>query len=179
MVSTVTTPHPQTPADGPPHPAGVEWVVEAWGCDPARLRRVEAVRAFCDRLLAELELRAVAQPLWHAFPGPGGVTGLYLLAESHLACHTYPEHALATVNLYCCRPRRRWPWEDRLAEHLGAARVRVRVVERGVVDQTPPPNPLPHRERGDKTNGPVLVPPPRVGEGDRGWGPVTAGEVRP
>ena len=70
--------------------------------------------------------------LWHRFPFPGGVTGLYLLTESHLACHTYPEHALATFNLYCCRPRPRWPWEQRLAEVLGAARVLVRCLPRGV-----------------------------------------------
>lgn len=127
------SPFPDTRSDAPaaPPPVGVEWVVEAWGCDPNRLRDPAAVRSLCDRLLGELDLRAVAPPLWHAFPGPGGVTGLYLLAESHLACHTYPEHALATLNLYCCRPRRRWPWEARLAEHLGAGRVTVRPIERG------------------------------------------------
>ena len=59
------------------------------------------------------------------------MTGLYLLAESHLACHTYPEHGLATFNLYCCRPRPDWPWAARLGDALGASDVRVRVIERG------------------------------------------------
>lgn len=121
----------------PPAPSaplvGVEWVVEALGCDPDRLRDEPTLRAACDRLLRELELLAVGPGQWHRFPPPGGVTGLYLLTESHLACHTYPEHALATFNLYCCRPRARWPWEDRLGEALGAARVVVRHLERGDV----------------------------------------------
>jgi S-adenosylmethionine decarboxylase len=54
-----------------------------------------------------------------------------MLTESHLACHTYPEHGLAAINLYCCRPRPEWPWEERLAALLGATDVRVRKVERG------------------------------------------------
>ena len=61
---------------------------------------------------------------------PGGVTGLALLSESHLACHTYPEFGVATFNLYCCRARPRWNWEAVLAEMLGATSVTVRVLER-------------------------------------------------
>ena len=128
----MNAPHP-TSAEPPPHaPAGVEWVVEAFGCDPNRLRSETNLRGLCERLLADLALTRVGEPLWHRFPGPGGVTGLYLLAESHLACHTYPEHGLVTFNLYCCRPRPRWPWEARLADALVAARVLVREVPRGV-----------------------------------------------
>ena len=60
-----------------------------------------------------------------------GVTALYLLAESHLACHTYPESQLATFNLYCCRERAAVDWPALLAEALGAARVQVTTVARG------------------------------------------------
>ena len=130
----------QAPTSGPPanHPplVGVEWVVEAFDCDPDRLRDEAALRGVCGRLLAELDLRAVGPGLWHRFPFPHGVTGLYLLAESHLACHTYPEHALATFNLYCCRPRPRWAWEDRLGEALGAKAVGVRSLSRGRPEAT-------------------------------------------
>lgn len=110
---------------------GVEWMVEAFDCDADRLRDLAVVHGVCDALLADLGLRRLGDGQWHRFPGPGGVTGLVLLAESHLACHTYPEHALATFNLYCCRPRPRWPWEDRLREALGAVSVVVRSVPRG------------------------------------------------
>jgi len=110
---------------------GVEWVVEALDCDSERLRDLPAMQSLCDRLLGELELHVVGSGHWHSFPYPGGVTGLYLLTESHLACHTYPEHGLATFNLYCCRPRLRWLWEARLGEALHAQRVIVRSLERG------------------------------------------------
>ena len=114
-------------------PAGVEWLVEGLDCDPDRLRDLISLRRVCDRILGDLGLRPVRDGVWHQFPGPAGVTGLYLLAESHLTCHTYPEFGVATFNLYCCRSRPPWPWAERLAEMLGAGSVTVRVLDRGRV----------------------------------------------
>ena len=111
--------------------AGQEWIVDAWGCSPATLADLEAMRALCGQVVRDLGLNVIGTPHWHRFPLPGGVTGLYLLSESHLACHTFPEHGLATFNLYCCRERPSWPWGARLAELLGAERVEVRRVARG------------------------------------------------
>ncbi|HYP52086.1 MAG TPA: S-adenosylmethionine decarboxylase [Pyrinomonadaceae bacterium] len=105
-------------------------MVDAEGCRAEALADVCALAEVFRRVVAELDLRVVGEARWQKFPGPGGVTGLALLTESHLACHTYPEFGVATFNLYCCRARPRWPWEERLAEMLGAARVTVRVVER-------------------------------------------------
>jgi S-adenosylmethionine decarboxylase len=109
---------------------GREWLIDAVGCRPAALRSVERLRALCEAAIRELDLHVVESPLWRRFPEPGGVTGLYLLAESHLACHTFPESGRAALNLYCCRPRPDWDWAAKLREALGARRVRVRRVRR-------------------------------------------------
>jgi len=113
------------PGDG-----GVEWVLEAFDCDPARLRDPQALGALVDELVADLALRPVAPAQWHQFPGPAGITGLVLLAESHLALHTFPEHASLCLNLFCCRPRAEWDFAAGLAAAVGAGRVRVRRVAR-------------------------------------------------
>lgn len=109
---------------------GREWLVEAFGCDPERLASVPALQALFDAAVAELGLHPVGEPRWHQFPAPGGVTGLWLLAESHLTVHTFPEHGSACLNLFCCTPRPEWPWAERLATWLGADAVRVRAVAR-------------------------------------------------
>jgi S-adenosylmethionine decarboxylase len=116
---------------------GTEWLVEASGCDAARLRDVEALRAVFARAVSELRLQVVGEAHWHKFAGEGGVTGLAMLTESHLACHTYPEFGVATFNLYCCRERAAWPWEERLGEMLGAAGVRVRRLPRAANPSAP------------------------------------------
>jgi len=110
---------------------GTEWLVDAEGCSAELLRDIEAVRGVCEEVIAELSLRVVGEPMWHQFPQAGGVTGLYLLTESHLACHTFPETGLATFNLYCCRPRPPFAWEERLRVLLGTGRVIVRTAARG------------------------------------------------
>ncbi len=108
----------------------MEWVIEAFGCDAARLGSLDALGALADDLVASLALRPVAPAQWHVFPHPGGVTGLLLLAESHLAVHTFPEHGSLCLNLFCCVPRAEWDWARGLARHVGAGDVRVRRLER-------------------------------------------------
>jgi S-adenosylmethionine decarboxylase len=120
---------------------GIEWLIDAAGCWPEALRDLALLRRLCDRIIGELDLHTVGEAAWHQFPGPAGVTGLFLLTESHLACHTYPEVGLATFNLYCCRSRPVWPWEARLRELLGARRVTVRSAARGTVGGGKPRRP--------------------------------------
>jgi S-adenosylmethionine decarboxylase len=109
---------------------GTEWVVDASGCDAETLADIAHLRLLFDRIIRDLELHVVGEISWHQFPEPGGVTGLALLSESHLTCHTYPEFGAASFNLYCCRNRTTWPWERMLREMLGATEVNVRIFER-------------------------------------------------
>jgi S-adenosylmethionine decarboxylase len=126
----------QTPApaeEGRALTTGQEWLVDVSGCDPERLRSQPALAALFEELVVTLGLHVLGQPQWHVFPGPAGVTGLALLAESHLAVHTFPEHGFAALNLYCCRVRPRPDFERLVVRHLGAqARASVRELQRGV-----------------------------------------------
>jgi S-adenosylmethionine decarboxylase len=109
---------------------GIEWVVEAFGCTPARLRDLPGLRALFEKMIGEMMLRPVGEPLWHQFPRTGGITALYLLAESHLTCHTFPEHGSLCLNLFCCVPRPEWDFQSELQRVFGAERVSVRRLQR-------------------------------------------------
>jgi S-adenosylmethionine decarboxylase len=111
--------------------SGTEWIVDAHGCRAEALRSVGTLEALFARIIEDLRLRPVSAPIWHQFPGEGGVTGVVLLSESHLSVHTFPESGFAAFNLYCCRPRPPWTWEAGLADMLGAHEVRVHAAVRG------------------------------------------------
>jgi S-adenosylmethionine decarboxylase len=110
---------------------GVEDLVDAFGCSPAALSDRALIADIFAHVVRDLHLSPAAPPQWVEFPDTGGLTGVLLLRESHLSCHTFPEQGIATFNLYCCRPRDEWSWVDVLQLSLGAKRVLVRRVGRG------------------------------------------------
>lgn len=87
---------------------GLHLTADLRGCpsDSALMSDAEALRALCVAAVAEAGLGAVAE-LFHRFtPAPGqaqsGITGVVLLAESHLAVHTWPELGGVTLDVYVC-----------------------------------------------------------------------------
>lgn len=65
----------------------------------------EALRALCLAAVADAGLLAVSE-LFHRFDPhadrQSGITGVVLLAESHLAVHTWPEISGVTIDAYVC-----------------------------------------------------------------------------
>jgi len=58
------------------------------------------LESFCEEKVAEVGLTQVGK-LFYQFPG-SGVTGVILLAESHVAIHTWPEKNYLTLDIYVC-----------------------------------------------------------------------------
>ena len=110
--------------------SGIEWVVEAFGCSSQSLRDTATLQNLFSNIIREMKLRPVGETQWHQFPGTGGITGLCLLAESHLACHTFPEHGSLCLNLFCCVPRVEWDFEIVLRQLFDADSVAVRRLQR-------------------------------------------------
>jgi S-adenosylmethionine decarboxylase proenzyme len=78
------------------------------GCDADQplMLSPAALRALCVDAVAAADLGAVAE-LFHRFtPASGqtqsGITGVVLLAESHLAVHTWPELGAVSLDVYVC-----------------------------------------------------------------------------
>ena len=108
----------------------MEWIVEAHGCNPGALTDLRKMDDLFRELVREFALRPLGKAQWHQFARTGGITGLCMLAESHLACHTFPEYGSMCLNLFCCRRRESGDFEPVLKKEFGATRVEVRTVER-------------------------------------------------
>ena len=87
---------------------GLHLTADLRGCDPALPLMTDpaALRQRCVAAVSEAGLGAVAE-LFHRFTPavegePSGITGVVLLAESHLAIHTWPELGGVTLDVYVC-----------------------------------------------------------------------------
>jgi len=85
---------------------GLHLIADLQGCGgDTPLDDGDALRALCLGAIARAGLRAVGS-LFHPFVGEDGqaqgVTGVVLLAESHLAVHTWPELGSVTADVYVC-----------------------------------------------------------------------------
>ncbi len=73
-------------------------------CDDALLQDAARLASTCLEACAHAGLTVVAQA-FHQFGDGcplGGATGAVVLAESHLAVHTWPELRAATLDVYAC-----------------------------------------------------------------------------
>ncbi|MCA9583212.1 MAG: adenosylmethionine decarboxylase [Myxococcales bacterium] len=79
---------------------GTQILIELVGCPRERLDDVEAVRG---ALLSAADLGGltVVNDVIHKF-NPHGVSGVVVIAESHIAIHTWPEHGYASLDIYTC-----------------------------------------------------------------------------
>ncbi len=82
-------------------PAGQHLLADLRGISPAKLADLPLL----ERMLTDSAIAAGATILsshFHHF-GPGlGVTGVVLLAESHMSIHTWPESGFAAVDIFMC-----------------------------------------------------------------------------
>ena len=86
----------------PPHrPAGIHLLADFYGVDSAHL----VASADIDALLragAEAAGARILHSHFHSFGDAMGVTGVVLLAESHISIHTWPEFGFAAADIFMC-----------------------------------------------------------------------------
>ena len=75
------------------------------GCSGSLFTDLDTLSSLCRRATLDAGLTIVDEK-YHVFPEwqgqPGGITGAVLLAESHLAIHTWPERRGVTLDVYVC-----------------------------------------------------------------------------
>ena len=92
----------------------------------------EAVLEAAMREAARAGGAHVLSAQFHPFEG-GGVTGVLLLAESHITVHTWPEHDYAALDLFMCGAADVEAAADALDEALRPRRSDRRILVRGAL----------------------------------------------
>ncbi len=117
-------------------PLGQHLILELYGCDAAVLSSVPAVQ---EAMIAGARAAdaSIIDSIFHHFE-PYGVSGVVVIAESHFAIHTWPEHEFASVDLFTCGDRTR-PWEafKTVKRLFKATHFSVMKLERGLLPGKP------------------------------------------
>ena len=118
---------------------GRHLLVEYFGCDHLLLDD----QRFIEDLMMRAARAANATPIKHLFHrfAPQGVTGLVVIAESHLSIHTWPEQGYASMDFYTCGTCLPEPAKAVIAKGLKASHWEVLEVLRGVTSSGQPAEP--------------------------------------
>ena len=125
MVQALRQTHPDTARH-----LGTQWTADLYGCDGPTLD--DPARIETDMLeAARIAHATVLSSRFHRF-APQGVSGVLVIAESHLAIHTWPEQGYAALDVFTCgstlHAEEAFRW---LAGRFGAGAIDVKKVGRG------------------------------------------------
>lgn len=121
---------------------GRHLLLELFDCDPEAINNLEFVKA----AMIEAARRAqatIVDTVFHEF-NPFGISGVVVIAESHLAIHTWPEYNYAAVDIFSCgEVLQPYVAAEYLVVTFGAAQSSVVEFKRGIFLDAKAP--LPHR----------------------------------
>ena len=87
-----------------PNVVGKQILIDVKNIESDRLKTVENLKPFMDKVVEELDLNVVGE-CSHQFKkdnSPYGATMIYLLSESHLSVHTFVDERKITLDLFTC-----------------------------------------------------------------------------
>lgn len=87
---------------------GEHMTIDGYGGDHDKLNDRELVLRSLSDLPAKLGMHTLADPVVYSAPDngikdPGGWSGFVVIAESHIAIHTFPARGFVSADVYTCR----------------------------------------------------------------------------
>lgn len=110
---------------------GRHLLIEYTGCDKAVLNDEKKLEAIF-KTAAQKAGATIVQSVFHRY-NPQGISGVIVIAESHLSIHTWPEYCYAAVDLFTCGESvDPYKGHDYITQELVATEVFVREIPRGI-----------------------------------------------
>ena len=86
---------------------GPHLILEAYGCSKSKLADLGIVSQALDAYPAKLDMTKIMPPYVFTYHGSveddWGVSGIVLIAESHISIHTFPDKEFVTLDIFSCR----------------------------------------------------------------------------
>jgi len=108
------------------------FLLDLEGCDPVKLDDLDYLRGHLLEA-ARIGGATIINSFFHRF-SPQGVSGVVLIAESHLSLHTWPEENYAAIDLFSCGLFEFQKACDYLVDILVARSYNVKEIKRGKME---------------------------------------------
>jgi S-adenosylmethionine decarboxylase len=86
---------------------GQHLMIDGYGGDRERLMDLEALYCFLDEYPAKMGMTKIMPPYVFKYTGSKpedwGLSGVVLIAESHISVHTFPEKGFVSVDFFSCK----------------------------------------------------------------------------
>ncbi len=86
---------------------GPHLILEAYGCSKAKLADLTVLSQVLDSYPEQLQMTKIMPPYVFTYRGAveddWGVSGVVLIAESHISIHTFPDKQFVTLDIFSCR----------------------------------------------------------------------------
>lgn len=116
-----------------PQTFGDHYLVDLHGCDAKVIATMEPTRQALLKAAQDCGA-TIIEYNFHEF-SPHGVSGVILIAESHISIHTWPENNFAAVDIFTCGEDMKPDIAIRILEDaLGARRTDVVKLTRGSLE---------------------------------------------
>lgn len=111
-------------------------IVDGYGCDADKLADPLVVLNFLDHTPTEIGMVRMMPPIVFPYQSPtphqSGLSGFVIIAESHLAIHTWPERGTVWADIFSCRQFNSDGVVAALMEAFDIKAVEVDVLPRGL-----------------------------------------------
>ncbi len=113
---------------------GIQILIELKDCNLKKLNDIDFIR----ETMEEAARRTGSTIITSSFRyfDPHGISGLVMIAESHLAIHTWPEYGYAAADIFTCG-NRVFPWKavGFLEKALEAKSCTTQEIKRGILEE--------------------------------------------
>jgi len=111
-------------------------IVDGYGGDPDQLADENVVRVILDQVPGMMGMTKITQPMVLRYTGSKpedwGVSGYVMIAESHIAMHTFPERRLVWADVFSCKDFDPQPVLDELKRSFSLRRMDVQSIARNL-----------------------------------------------
>ncbi|HEY5600800.1 MAG TPA: S-adenosylmethionine decarboxylase [Patescibacteria group bacterium] len=115
---------------------GIHLTVDALGCDPLKLQNGPLLKKTLDELPEKLGMNKIADPIVYRYSGEKpedwGYSGFVVIAESHIAMHTFPNHKFVWIDIFSCKKFDVGMCEALIKGTFGATKLRKKIFDRGI-----------------------------------------------